>query len=297
MKRIEPHVDALLESYSTLAGGMEHIESYHLPSRKEVERALELSRELVFPGYVNLTLIRATEVELRDHVRALVMELEVILRRQIYRGLHHKVQVERGSSDHDCPHCASAAEVICDKFLAGIGGIRRQLAQDVEAHYKGDPAASGTDEVILCYPGLYAISVYRIANLLSDLGAKLIPRMMSSLAHQRVGIDIHPDATIGSAFLIDHGTGVVIGETTVIGNNVRLYQGVTLGALSVKEREGQGVKRHPTIEDGVIIYAGATILGGDTVIGEGSVIGGSCWVTTSVEAGRVVTNQPRTLGG
>ncbi|MBL4632410.1 MAG: serine acetyltransferase, partial [Kofleriaceae bacterium] len=251
----------------------------------------------ISPGYVNLSLIRATKVELRDHVRQLVVELRGLLRRQIYRGLHHKVQVERGTSEHDCPHCATVAERITDEFLGGIEGIRRKLAEDVQAHYDGDPAATGTDEIIFCYPGLYAISVYRIANLLAGLGANLIPRMMSSLAHEKVGIDIHPNATIGDAFLIDHGTGVAIGETTIIGNNVRLYQGVTLGALSVKKGEGRGVKRHPTIADGVIIYAGATILGGDTVIGENSVIGGSCWVTKSVDAASVVTNQPRTLGG
>ena len=194
----------------------------------------------------------------------------------------------------DCSACARQSDEICEKFLGELVHIRQRIADDVHAHYAGDPAASGPDEVIFCYPGLYAITVHRIAHSLHKLGAQLIPRIMSSLAHEKVGIDIHPAAQIGDSFLIDHGTGVVIGETTVIGNRVRLYQGVTLGALSVNEREGHGTKRHPTIEDEVIIYAGATILGGDTIIGKGAVIGGNSWVTESVVSGATMTPQKRT---
>jgi serine O-acetyltransferase len=272
---------------------MEHISSYYLPNRVEVGECLLMIRELMFPGYVSRPLIRATPNELREHVREIVERLRTLLKAQIYRGLHHKVQSEKGTAELDCPSCARDADEISEKFLAELVAIRECIADDVQAHYTGDPAASGLDEVIFCYPGLYAITVHRIASVLHRLGARLIPRMMSSLAHEKVGIDIHPAANIGRSFFIDHGTGVVIGETTVIGDNVRLYQGVTLGALSVKERAGQGTKRHPTIEDEVIIYAGATILGGETVIGKGAVIGGNSWVTDSVPAGATLISQPR----
>jgi serine O-acetyltransferase len=293
----DPHVEALLQSYNSLSGSMEHINSYHLPNRDEVSAILTHCRELIFPGYVNRTLIRATETELQEHVREIVELLRTKLRRQLYRGLHHKVQMERGTAELDCPTCAFKAEGITEQFLTDLVAIRACLADDVQAHYEGDPAATGPDEIIFCYPGLLAITVYRIANALHRQGARIIPRMMSSLAHEWVGIDIHPGATIGASFLIDHGTGVVIGETTVIGDRVRLYQGVTLGALSVKERTESGVKRHPTIEDDVVIYAGATILGGDTIIGKGVTIGGNSWVTRSVAAGQTFTTHLRSEGG
>jgi len=297
MANIDRYVGALLESYHTLAGSMEHINSYHLPNRDEVAAVLEKCRELLFPGYVNRTLIRATDTELQEHVREIVEQLRTQLRRQLYRGLHHKVQMDRGTAELDCPSCAEKAEAITEEFLGSLVPIREALSLDVQAHFEGDPAATGPDEIIFCYPGLHAITVYRIANSLHLLGARLIPRMMASLAHETVGIDIHPGATIGESFLIDHGTGVVIGETTVIGNRVRLYQGVTLGALSVKERSESGLKRHPTIEDDVVIYAGATILGGETCIGKGAIIGGNSWVTESIEAGRVYTPTVRGEGG
>lgn len=293
----DSHVRALLESYNTLSGSMEHINSYHLPNRDEVAAVLLHCRELIFPGYVNRTLIRATDTELQEHVREIIELLRTKLRRQLYRGLHHKVQMERGTAELDCPSCAMKAERMTERFLGELVEIRAALADDVQAHFEGDPAATGPDEIIFCYPGLHAITVYRIANALHRGGARLIPRMMSSLAHEKVGIDIHPGATIGSSFLIDHGTGVVIGETTVIGDRVRLYQGVTLGALSVKERTESGVKRHPTIEDDVVIYAGATILGGATCIGKGATIGGNSWVTRSVAAGTTFTTHARSEGG
>ena len=215
-------------------------------------------------------------------------ELRNTLRRQVYRALHHKQQLAQGTSDHDCPDCAAQAKDITGRFIGALPALRLVIALDVRAAYEGDPAATGVDEVLFCYPGMYAISVYRIAHALLREGAVLIPRMMTELAHQQTGIDIHPGATIGRSFFIDHGTGVVIGETTTIGDRVRLYQGVTLGALSVPrgdERPGPAAKRHPTLEDDVVIYAGATILGGDTVIGKGAVIGGNAWVTASVAPG------------
>lgn len=285
----EEIVDALLDSYATLSGAMEHVNSYELPSMEEVAAIVEQVRALLYPGFVGKSLVRATPTELREHLMERVAALKSSLRRQIYRGLHHKVQQEKGTSELDCPHCAARAGEITDAFLAELPAIRADLATDVQAHYQGDPAATGTDEIIFCYPGLYAITVYRIANALLRLGAKLTPRMMSELAHVQVGIEIHPGASIGRSFFIDHGTGVVIGETAVIGERVRIYQGVTLGALSVRERCDTGKKRHPTIEDDVILYAGATILGGDTVIGKGAVIGGNAWVTRSVPPGAVVT--------
>ncbi len=178
---------------------------------------------------------------------------------------------------------------ICRAFLMQIPAIRAALQLDLQAFLAGDPAAEGEEEIIVSYPGFYAIMVQRLAHCLYDLGVSLLPRMMTELAHSATGIDIHPGAVLGDSFFIDHGTGVVIGQTTVIGSGVKIYQGVTLGALST--RGGQhlrGKKRHPTIEDAVTIYAGASILGGDTVIGKGAVIGANAFVTASVEPGAVI---------
>lgn len=173
---------------------------------------------------------------------------------------------------------------VVSRFLEELPGLHSSLMEDARAIYHGDPAAANLDEVILAYPGFYAISVYRIANLLYRLKVPVVPRMISEHAHRLTGIDIHPGATIGQAFVIDHGTGVVIGETTVIEDNVKIYQGVTLGALSVQKKMANK-KRHPTIGRDVVIYANATILGGSTVVGAGSVIGGNVWLTESVPAG------------
>jgi len=284
-------VDRLMTSYKSASGAMQHVNAYELPSMQHVGEIVEQARSLLFPGFVGRSLARVTESELRDYVSERVDDVGRLLRRQLYRGLHHTKSEDR--REGDCPTCAAKADLITTAFLDKLVDIRDQLALDVEAHLTGDPAASGSDEIIFCYPGLYAISVYRVANALHLLGARLIPRMMTELAHQRVGIDIHPGATIGRSFFIDHGTGVVIGETSVIGDRVRIYQGVTLGALTVHGRQERGVKRHPTLEDDVVVYAGATILGGDTVIGKGAVIGGNCWVTASVDPGEVVVVERR----
>jgi len=283
-------VEELMESYKTASGSMKHVNAYELPSMEHVERIVEMCRALIFPGFVGRSLARASEGELRDFVQERVDELSRVLRRQVYRGLHHTL--DEGDGD-DCPTCASKASEITRSFLSRLVSIREILALDVDAHLAGDPAASGTDEIIFCYPGMYAITVYRLAHQLHLLGARLIPRMMTELAHQKVGIDIHPGATIGRSFFIDHGTGVVIGETSVIGDRVRIYQGVTLGALTVQGRQQAGVKRHPTLEDDVVVYAGATILGGDTVVGRGAVLGGNCWVTASVKPGALVMMERR----
>ncbi len=170
--------------------------------------------------------------------------------------------------------------------------IREKIALDVEAHYRNDPAAMNHDQIIISYPGLYAILIYRIAHEMADMGIQVIPRMMSEYAHRETGIDINPKAEIGQSFFIDHGTGVVIGETAIIGDNVRIYQGVTLGAMSLRKgQELKGVKRHPTIEDDVTIYANASILGGNTVIGAHSVIGSNVFITESIPENMIVTNK------
>ena len=188
------------------------------------------------------------------------------------------------------------AKAIVDEFVAALPEVRRLVETDVDAAYDGDPAATSRMEVVMAYPGLYAVTVHRLAHVLYKLKVPILPRVMSELAHSKTGIDIHPGATIGERFFIDHGTGVVIGETTVIGRNVRLYQGVTLGGLSfAKDDNGalvKGLKRHPNIEDNVVIYANATILGGDTTIGHDSEIGGSVWLIGSVPPNSRVYNKP-----
>jgi serine O-acetyltransferase len=175
-----------------------------------------------------------------------------------------------------------------EKFFEALPDIATQLDADVDAAFTGDPAAYSREEIIITYPGFYAVCIYRLAHALYQLKVPLLPRLMSEYAHEKTGIDIHPGAVISESFFIDHGTGVVIGETSVIGKNVKIYQGVTLGALSVKKKM-QAIKRHPTIEDDVVIYANATILGGETIIGKGSIIGGNTWITQSIPAGSVVT--------
>jgi len=188
-------------------------------------------------------------------------------------------------------------EELTVRFVGRLVELRRMLSLDVEAAFAGDPAAKGYDEIVLAYPAIRALAIHRIAHELHGYGVPLLPRIMSEYAHDRTGIDIHPGARIGRRFFIDHGTGIVIGETAVIGDRVRLYQGVTLGATSLRDSTAlRGRKRHPTIEDDVTIYAGATILGGETVIGAGSVIGGNVWLTSSVPPGaRVMAEPPRHL--
>lgn len=193
-----------------------------------------------------------------------------------------------------CPD-RDAKKIVAD-FISQVPEVKRLVETDVEAAYDGDPAATSRMEVVMAYPGLYAVTVHRLAHVLYKLEVPVLPRIMSELAHSKTGIDIHPGATIGERFFIDHGTGVVIGETTVIGRNVRLYQGVTLGGLSFKKSSSgalvKGLKRHPNIEDNVVIYANATVLGGDTTIGHDSEIGGSVWLIESVPPNSRVYNKP-----
>lgn len=262
-----------------------------LPDRGEVTRLVDDLRALLFPGYFG------TFKGEGDDLACLVERLGTLYWR-LTALIHDTVS-------HDCPQpCAQGCHdfrysaALAADFLSRLPRVRRVLALDVQAAVDGDPAARDVDEVVLSYPGLYAVMVYRLAHELHELGVRLIPRIMTEHAHSQTGIDIHPGARIGHRFFIDHGTGVVVGETCEIGHNVKIYQGVTLGALSVPRdaqgkviRSGTG-KRHPTIEDDVVIYAGATILGGQTVIGRGSVIGGNVWLIESVPPGSKVINRP-----
>lgn len=283
---VDALADRLIAAYADPADAM-HLTGVELPSPPEVARVVEQCRALLLPGFAGGA-TRLPPNELRELVRERLAELEVALRRQVYRALSHRAYHTAGAAALDCADCAGRARAIVTGFLTGLPALRAVLATDVRAAFEGDPAATGLDEIVACYPGFYAITVYRIAHALLAAGAVIVPRMMTELAHEKTGIDIHPGATIGPSFFIDHGTGVVIGETSLIGARVRIYQGVTLGALSVprsEERPAAGARRHPTIEDDVVIYAGATILGGQTVIGAGAVIGGNAWVTTGVAPG------------
>jgi serine O-acetyltransferase len=275
---------------------MQHIGSYELPTEAGVELVIELARELLFPGYAGPDMPRSDRHAVEQLVRNRLAELRGALHRQVYRAHHHKRQQLLGKNDMECSECTMKAEVITERFIARMPVLRAKCRLDLRAAYESDPAATGIDEILFCYPGTYAITVYRIAHALLREGGLVVPRMMTELAHRRTGIDIHPGAEIGDSFFIDHGTGVVIGETTLIGERVRIYQGVTLGALSVPQGEARpepGHRRHPTIEDDVVIYANATILGGKTVIGKGAVIGGNAFITASVAAGARISGQAR----
>ena len=286
--------DQLLEAYTRPSAEGEHIGSYELPSSLEIAAIVEDTRALLFPGYAGPSVGRMSGSELRELVRERVERLRSVLRRQVYRGLHHKRQQRLGTAELDCQECSQQAEQIAERFIEYLPALREAALADVHAAFECDPAATGIDEILFCYPGTYAVCVYRIAHKLLQLGAELIPRIMTEQAKQRTGIDIHPGAVIGAAFFIDHGTGVVIGQTAHIGDRVRIYQGVTLGALTIPQGQARpqpGARRHPTIEDDVVIYANSTILGGETVIGRGAVIGGNSWVTTSVPVGARIFGQ------
>ncbi|MFZ2631776.1 MAG: serine O-acetyltransferase EpsC [Desulfosalsimonadaceae bacterium] len=256
-----------------------HVDYEQLPSKTAVIDILHRLREVLFPGYFNTE--KLDPVNLRYYVGQAVAELFDALSEQIVRSIRH----DCFRFGLECTECTSRGYESALALLESIPELQRILATDIMAVFEGDPAAKSYDEIIFSYPGVFAITVYRIAHKLYTLGVPLLPRIMTEYVHGETGIDIHPGAIIGERFVIDHGTGVVIGETSEIGNNVRIYQGVTIGALSVPKgriEEMKGRKRHPTIEDDVIIYSGATILGGDTVIGARSVIGGNVWITESL---------------
>ncbi|MDR1379195.1 MAG: hypothetical protein LBJ36_09135 [Synergistaceae bacterium] len=257
-----------------------------------VAELIEKLRDLIFAGFFSKKRLTGDSVEY--YVGELLGSLTYHLQKQIARALRNARNNEDEDEEGENTSIEEEAGYITYAFLERIPRIRRVLSTDVEAFYDGDPAAYNTDEIILSYPGIYTIMVSRLAHELHLLGVPLIPRMMTEYAHNRTGIDIHPGATIGHHFFVDHGTGIVIGETTIIGNYVKIYQGVTLGALST--RGGQtlkGLKRHPTIKDHVTIYSGTSIFGGDTIIGEGVVIGSNAFITKSVpEKTRVSVRSP-----
>ena len=273
-------IDDIVASYNE-HGNINHLDGDNLPSRSEVSQLLEDLVSIVFPGFF-----------VRDQVDELTCRYFVGERcARVLRGLERTgARAFRSlgvASDAPAQNQAHEAAI---ELIQTIPRIRAVLDTDVQAAVTGDPAAQSASEIIVAYPGVEAIVVHRIAHELQALGVPLIPRMMSELVHSKTGIDIHPAATIAGSFFIDHGTGVVIGETTKIGQRVKLYQGVTLGALSVRSGVEQGgEQRHPTLEDDVTIYAGATILGGATRIGRGSIIGGNVWLTHSVDPGTTVS--------
>lgn len=248
-----------------------HRDCQSCPSPKVIHSFFENILGLLFPDFATESLNEPAQVA--EKIEELKHKLSqiLILNRHLHRG--------------DGPE-------IADAFFQKLEAVYDLLQKDVQALFEGDPAAKSITEVIRCYPGFYAVAAYRIANLLHRLGVALIPRMITEFSHSKTGVDIHPAARIGERFCIDHGTGIVIGETTEIGNHVKIYQGVTLGALSV-DKEDADKKRHPTIEDNVVIYAGATILGGQTVIGKNSVIGGNVWITKSVPANSKIYYQAK----
>jgi serine O-acetyltransferase len=260
-------------------GAIHHLGHSPLPSYREVVDLLADLREVLYPGYGRRQNLHLGNVAY--HVGDLIDGLHNRLTQQIARAFRYDCTANNGEADVE-----AQSRTIVIRFLESIPALRHALAEDVQAAFDGDPAATNLDEVILAYPGVLAVSVYRIAHALYDLGVPMMARIMTEWAHSKTGADIHPGASIGAAFFIDHATGVVIGETTHIGDGVKLYQGVTLGALSFpRDASGQiirGKKRHPTVETGATLYANATVLGGQTVVGADSVIGGSVFLTRSV---------------
>jgi serine O-acetyltransferase len=288
---LEPVVRALCEGDGELVrSGRSAACVQPLPARAEVAALVEDLRAALFPGYHGPA--EVNPATLRFHVGSLLDRVARNLETQVQRGFCFAC-----GNGGDPVDCRREAQDVTAEFLARLPEIRRLLTTDVRAAYEGDPAARSTDEAILCYPGLLAVTNHRIANALHTLGVPLIPRMITEFAHGQTGIDIHPGATIGESFFIDHGTGVVIGETCRIGRGVRLYQGVTLGAKSFPlDEDGnpiKGIDRHPILEDEVVVYAGATVLGRVT-IGRGAVIGGNVWVTGDVPPGAYVVQRRAT---
>lgn len=272
------HPDSYMRLYH------KHSEGNPLPSGEQLNEIVNISRAIIFPGYYGKSSFNQETIKYSIGVN--IEQLFLLLTNQIQAGLAFESE--------DDSDLRSKAEQIANDFISRMPEIRKMLAEDVEAAYNGDPAAKDFGEVISCYPVIKALTNYRIAHALLVLGVPLIPRILTEMAHSETGIDIHPGANIGHHFTIDHGTGVVIGETCTIGNNVKLYQGVTLGAKSFPlDADGnpiKGIQRHPTLQDDVIVYSNATILGNIT-IGRGATIGGNIWVTEDVPAGALISQK------
>jgi serine O-acetyltransferase len=284
---LEQAIDKVVASYHENEE-IDNLESAALPNKRAVIDAFHHLTSVVYLGFYS------TRALSRDNLRYAVSEglypAYEILVEQIERAITYEVTIHAAA-----PRPESFSEAVVLRLLEGIPALRRTLNADVRAAYEGDPAAKSFEEIVFSYPAIRAITAYRVAHALYVEGVPLIPRILSEHAHSETGIDIHPGARIGQRFFIDHGTGVVIGETAVIGDDVKIYQGVTLGALSTKRcRDGSAhPKRHPTIEDNVTIYAHATILGGETVIGRGSIVGGNVWLVRSIPPASKVEGRPR----
>ncbi|MBP3304957.1 MAG: serine acetyltransferase [Oscillospiraceae bacterium] len=276
-QQIENVVDSILEDYHN-ERDIDKIDLFRQPDKEIIIDIIGKLRRIVFPGYSRDRNYRIYNA--KHNLSMLIEDVMYNLSRQVGLVLGDEEQGRQ----------------ICLEFFRVIPSVRAVVQTDLQAAFDGDPAATSKDEIIFCYPGLFAITVYRLAHELHVLGVPMIPRIMTEHAHSITGIDIHPGATIGKYFFIDHGTGIVIGETTVIGENVKIYQGVTLGGLSTRGGQSlRGKRRHPTIEDNVTIYANASILGGETVIGTGSVIGSSAFITGSIAPYTTVTNKDQEL--
>ena len=271
-KQIESVVDSILQDYST-GRDIDKMELFSCPDKDVVIDMIEKLRRIVFPGYFKDKNYRIYNA--KHNLSMLIEDVMFNLNRQITLVLQNAGEPAEAAQAH--------AQQVSLEFFKQIPAVRQMVQTDLQAAYDGDPAATGMAEVIFSYPGLFAITVYRLAHVLYTLKVPMLPRIMTEHAHSITGIDIHPGATIGQYFFIDHGTGIVVGETTVIGENVKIYQGVTLGALSTRGGQDlRGKRRHPTIEDNVTIYAGASVLGGETVIGRDSVIGSNAFITKSI---------------
>jgi serine O-acetyltransferase len=281
-------VEKILQSYET-HGGINHLDGTNLPSKEAIAGIAQDLLRILFPGFHDRVPVARDQVAF--YASQLVTSVRERLKTEVlksFSSLEHKTDDEASQ--------AREAEEVVDEFLHCIPRVRELLQKDVLAAFEGDPAALSQEEIILAYPGLEAIAVQRLAHQLYRQKVPVIPRIMTEWAHGRTGIDIHPGAEIGTHFFIDHGTGVVIGESTVIGNNVKIYQGVTLGAKSTKDGQAlRGSKRHPTVEDRVTIYANATILGGDTVIGKNTTIAGGVFLVHSVPPDSIVTIEERQM--
>lgn len=285
--------EAFLESYQSV-GGINHLDGSNLPSRPAVQVIISDMESLLFPGF------KSEEAIAPGNLKYWVSETLSRLMRNMASEIERSLCWERrikdlppcvGQGSKGLAACRKESEDLSIQIMQELPRIREMVNKDVEAAFVGDPAAKSREEIILAYPGVEAIAIHRVAHEIWNRGIPLLPRMMSEIIHGKTGIDIHPGAKIGEYFFIDHATGIVIGETTEIGRHVKIYQGVTLGALSVAKDEAN-LKRHPSIEDRVTIYAGATILGGKTVIGADSIIGGNVWLTSSVPAGSKIYNRP-----
>ncbi len=278
-EKIQQVVDTLLSDYD-LGRDIDRMDLGSKPDRDQVVDILEKLRRILFPGYFRDKNYRMYSA--RNNSSVLIEDTMINLNHQLQR-----VYEGEGCTPQEAQ---TRAETVTLEFFRQIPQVRSVIQTDLEAAYEGDPAATSFGEIIYAYPGLYAITVYRLAHVLYGLGVPLLPRIMTEHAHSVTGIDIHPGASIGRYFFIDHGTGIVIGETTVIGERVKIYQGVTLGGLSTRGGQSlRGKRRHPTIEDGVTIYANASILGGDTIIGRDCTVGASAFITASIPEGTTVT--------